>query len=469
MIPASSTTDVIIALLAHQDIHGSTTTDGVITVTTHDRVHPVVAGQPVIVHGPFEVLECGNIQRIGILIHIMIKSIPLNLNLITLGITAGVGMGRQVRRNTGARTCIGQCICIRISTTIIIFFSIGCCGATIQLVSTSTAFQRVVTLVAEQVVVAAETPDHVGSPATGNHVVVHGTLNVLDVIAQCKARWPEVMEDRFFNTLFVLDPNGEVVHKAAKNHIWARERSCVPHDIYDRWTEVFGDDIDAFYPVLKTDDIGNIGTIVCSDGEYPEVVRALAFNGAELVYRSGEALPMTNVRGAGGSWMVQNRGHAEFNNVYMICPNLGALYLHPEVEHPINLTGGNSHIVDYQGQIMSHQENADNTFTSAVIDIEALRQFRAMNLNSNWLKDMRMELFKKMYDRKVHSINLWMEQDPLGHEEVEQIYRDNIQRLYDMGAWTPPAHKFQGCYMQGQGPDDTPPWEEIKKLWDDED
>src|SRR6266700_1871615 len=72
------------------------------------------------------------------------------------------------------------------------------------------------------------------------------------IVAQCKARWPEVIDDRFFNTLFVVSPHGEVVHKAAKNHLWCRERSCVPHDVYDRWTELFGDGIDAFYPVLRT-------------------------------------------------------------------------------------------------------------------------------------------------------------------------------------------------------------------------
>ena len=83
------------------------------------------------------------------------------------------------------------------------------------------------------------------------------------IIGQCKARWPEVMADRFFNTLFIIDPSGSVVHKAPKNHIWCRERSCTPHDIYDRWVELFGDGIEAFYPVLKTEDIGNIGTICC--------------------------------------------------------------------------------------------------------------------------------------------------------------------------------------------------------------
>lgn len=285
------------------------------------------------------------------------------------------------------------------------------------------------------------------------------------VIVQCKARWPEIMKDRFFNTLFVIAPSGEVVHKAAKNHIWCRERSCVPHDVYDRWVEVFGDDINAFYPVLKTDDVGNIGTICCSDGEYPEAVRALTFNGAEVVYRPSEALPMTS--NGGGSWMVQNRGHAEFNNVYMLCPNVGSIYLHHNADHPMNIGGGNSHIVDYQGNIMSHSASADNTFISAIINIEALRQFRAMNLNSNWLKDMRMELFKKMYGRTVHPKNLWMNQDPLRHEEVDKIYRENIQRLVDMGAWTPPADKFQGAHFQPAS-DEEMSWEDIKQLWKDD-
>ncbi|MFJ7257233.1 nitrilase-related carbon-nitrogen hydrolase [Streptomyces sp. NPDC098085] len=87
------------------------------------------------------------------------------------------------------------------------------------------------------------------------------------IVAQCKARWPEILPDRFFNTLFVISPAGEIVHRAAKNHVWCRERSCTPHDVYDRWVELFGDGIDAFYPVLRTDDIGNLGTICCSDGE----------------------------------------------------------------------------------------------------------------------------------------------------------------------------------------------------------
>ena len=107
-------------------------------------------------------------------------------------------------------------------------------------------------------------------------------------------------------------------HRAAKNHIWCRERSCTPHDIYDRWVELFGDGPEAFFPVLRTEDIGNIGTICCSDGEYPEAVRALAFGGAELVYRPSEAMPMTaSSYPGGGSWMVQNRAHAAVSYTHL--------------------------------------------------------------------------------------------------------------------------------------------------------
>src|SRR5439155_1074779 len=152
----------------------------------------------------------------------------------------------------------------------------------------------------------------------------------------------------------------------------------------------FGDGIEAFYPVLRTEDIGNLGTICCSDGEYPEAIRALAFGGAEVVYRPSEAVPMTNVGyPGGGTWMLQNRAHAHFNNVYMICPNVGPVYLHPKMKHPYDIGGGHSHIVDYMGNVLSYSPSGYNTFVTGIVDIEALRQFRVMNLNSNWMKDRR--------------------------------------------------------------------------------
>ena len=130
----------------------------------------------------------------------------------------------------------------------------------------------------------------------------------------------------------------------------------------------------------------------------------------------------------GGGWMVQNRGHAQFNSVYMLCPNVGPVFLHPQMKHPFDIGGGNSHIVDYLGNVMSYSASGYNTFVSAIIDIEALRQFRVMNLNSNWIKDLRTEIFRKMYDEPIHPKNLFLG-EPLDHASADEVYRGNIRTL----------------------------------------
>jgi len=260
------------------------------------------------------------------------------------------------------------------------------------------------------------------------------------IIAQCKARWPEVIKDRFFNTAFIIDPNGKILHKYAKNHVFARERSCMPHDVYDIWVKKFGDNIDAFYPVLKTDDIGNIGTMVCNDGMYPEAGRALAFNGAEVIYRPSMAQPITG----NGQWELQNRAHAMFNNCYVIAPNIGPYYLHPGFEHPFDVAGGNAHIVDYQGNLISFSASGTDTVIAAIIDIEQLRHFREMSLFGNWMKDLRTEIFKRMYEKPIHPKNMWIDKSPLQHEDHDKIFRQNIKRLQERGVYTPPAKHYEG-------------------------
>lgn len=76
-----------------------------------------------------------------------------------------------------------------------------------------------------------------------------------------------------------------------------------------------------------------------------------------------------------------------------------------------------------------------------------------MNLNSNWTKDLRTELFKHMYD------------EPKTHTEVDEVYRQIIQRLIDRGTYTEPYLKFEGCRNQC-APTTAEEWREISKLWD---
>jgi hypothetical protein len=152
----------------------------------------------------------------------------------------------------------------------------------------------------------------------------------------------------------------------------------------------------------------------------------------------------------------------------MVCPNVGPIYLHPRMRHPIDIGGGSSHVVDYLGNVMSFSASGYNTFVTGIIDIEALRQFRVMNLNSNWMKDLRTEVFRSMYEEPIHPSNLWLNEDPKSHAEVDEIYRENIQRLIERGTFTAPAFDFPGArYIPA---DDDPlmeGWAAAKSLWED--
>ena len=149
----------------------------------------------------------------------------------------------------------------------------------------------------------------------------------------------------------------------------------------------------------------------------------------------------------------------------MICPNIGPVYLHPGMKHPVDIAGGNSHIVDYMGNVLSYSASGYNTFVAAIIDIEALRQFRVLNLNSNWLKDLRTEIFQKMYEKPIHPKNLWLNQDPFHHAAVDEIYRENIRALIERGTYTLPASSFEGAHYQSQATS-AEAWEKLKSLWE---
>ncbi len=259
------------------------------------------------------------------------------------------------------------------------------------------------------------------------------------IIAQAKVTHP-AFEERFFNCAFVIDPQGEVIHKHYKMQVFAREHSTVPHDVWDQWLEINGSGLDAFYPVTDTA-IGRIGCIVCMEGSYPETARGLAMNGAEIVYRPSYPEPYV----ANGLWEVQNRARALDNTMYVIAPNPASYYPMPESQHPLDTFGGNSMTVGYQGQIISnHKSGGSASYAGGIIDIEALRQYRARSLWGNWLKDLRTEQFRLIYDEPIYEQNRCLKNPPLKHAENDKVVAKSIEHMYERGIWKLPA------YMQKQ-------------------
>ena len=255
------------------------------------------------------------------------------------------------------------------------------------------------------------------------------------IMAQAKARHPEVA-DRYFNVGFILSPEGEVILRHYKvSPLFPVEHSVCPHDIYDWWIERYGRTLDAFWPVVDTE-IGRLGIMMANEGSYPENARALALNGAEVVYRASYPHPATGNE----MFEIQSRARALDNNMYIVAPNMGTYYLFPEETTPIDTFGGRSFIIDYKGRIVGRQDyGAGSTYVGGVIDVEALRDHRARAQWDNWMKDLRTELCQLVYEEPIYPANLYLERPPFTHAEFRsQVIDRQIQLMHDRDIWRRP-------------------------------
>jgi predicted amidohydrolase len=257
------------------------------------------------------------------------------------------------------------------------------------------------------------------------------------IIAQAKARHPD-WKDRFFNVGFILSPGGEVILQHYKvSPLFPVEHSMCPHDIYDWWVQKYGRTLQAFWPVVDTE-IGRLGIMMANEGSYPENARALALNGAEVVYRASYPHPATG----NDYFEIQSRARALDNNFYVVAPNMGTYYLFAEESTPIDTFGGRSFIINYRGQIVGRQDyGAGSTYVGGVIDIEALRDHRARAQWDNWLKDLRTELYQILYEKPIYPKNLYLERAPMNHAEYrKEVILKQIAQMHASGVWAKPGY-----------------------------
>ena len=203
----------------------------------------------------------------------------------------------------------------------------------------------------------------------------------------------------------------------------------------DWWIQRYGKNLDAFWPVVDTE-IGRLGIMMANEGSYPENARALAMNGAEVVYRASYPHPATG----NDIFEIQSRARALDNNMYIVAPNMGTYYLFPEEDTPIDTFGGRSYIINYKGQIVGRQDyGAGSTYVGGVIDIEALRDHRARAQWDNWMKDLRTELYQLLYEQPIYPKNLYLDREPMKHAEYrEKVIQKQIDLMHERGIWVKP-------------------------------
>jgi len=242
--------------------------------------------------------------------------------------------------------------------------------------------------------------------------------------------------DRWFNTAFIVGPSGEVELKYRKYHVPASlGLGTSPHDMWDAYGEVYGNSITDIFPVIDTP-IGKLGTMTCHDGATPEVSRALAFNGAEVICHPGAIQEVEGVSTPWDFWTFTRRTRAHDNMCYLLGSNWGTV---DYAFYPRAFCPGNSMIIDYFGNVLRSAPYPEEQIIAATIDIEALRYHRTITNHNMWV-DVRTEAFREMYAASIYPPNLFPPgRPPRNLAEKVAGSRTSFEVLYGRGQFTPPA------------------------------
>lgn len=194
--------------------------------------------------------------------------------------------------------------------------------------------------------------------------------------------WP----GHFFNCSFIAGPNGEIIHKHWKAH-WDPglfEHSTSVHDVLDEFVERYG--WEAVWPVARTD-IGNIATLICSEGFQPETARAFAFKGAEILAYSISGGAILGVPRWGDA-RITFQASCINNDVYGIFVNNATGTTN---QYALEDTGaGYSMIVDNLGRILKQATSQNETVVAEAIPIGLFRR-------NHTIPPLRQELYLPVY------------------------------------------------------------------------
>jgi predicted amidohydrolase len=197
----------------------------------------------------------------------------------------------------------------------------------------------------------------------------------------------EDFPDVLFNTTALIGPEG-VLSKYRKVNPWIPwELHASPHDLEKYESDLF--------PVVETE-IGKLGVAICYDWLFPETIRQITFNGADVVIRVSAYMDPWGATPPMDWWTLFNRARAAENTVYVVAANQGATLEHYP---PFSWPGG-SMVVDYDGRILAQADpGPGEKIVVAPIDISALRAERERRLGH----DMCAHLRSEAYDYLRHS------------------------------------------------------------------
>ncbi|MSO99039.1 MAG: hypothetical protein EXR11_12615 [Rhodospirillaceae bacterium] len=208
--------------------------------------------------------------------------------------------------------------------------------------------------------------------------------------------------DRYFMTGFMISPDGnspEDQLKLVYRKVYALTHKTRPGDMFDQYVAKYGRS--ALFPVVDTP-LGKIGCAVAADICWPELVRALAMRGAELVFNPTAAAKASGYASASEepdqpvapAMPMVRRVRAWENVMYLAMANIGPFYDDDGKAASARIP---SEIVDYQGRVIARAKDDHDVITPAVIDMAALRAYRTQP-KANFLAQLQPHLHAQDYE-----------------------------------------------------------------------
>ncbi len=199
-------------------------------------------------------------------------------------------------------------------------------------------------------------------------------------------RWPGAV----FNTSCLIGPEG-ILSRYRKVNPW------IPYELHTSPHDLAGYD-EPLFPVVETP-IGRIGCAICYDWLFPEAIRQLAANGAELLVRVSAYMDPWGATEPMNWWTLINRARALENIAYVVAANQGAsLRRYPPYSWP-----GGSQVVDFDGRLLAEASpGPGERIVVAPVDVSSLRHERQTRIGHHMPAHLRTEAYP-VYRRRVSS------------------------------------------------------------------
>ncbi len=196
----------------------------------------------------------------------------------------------------------------------------------------------------------------------------------------------------YFQTSFIIDPSGAV---ALRYRRLISMFAPTPHDVWDQYLEHYG--MDEVFPVLDCE-LGRLACVASEEILYPEISRALAIRGAEVLLHSSSEIgsPQDTTKG------IAKRARAVDNQCFVVSANSAGV---EGISIPAQSTDGGSQIIDDVGRIRAAAGPGESIVANDVISIQSLRQTRARPGMGNLLSRQRFELFASTYQQSIYPPN----------------------------------------------------------------